>query len=947
MAVAISAAALLGGISLGGPAASLASYLPVAGTVARDSATDPVTIDALDNPGHWVTTTGSATIAATTDAATGRTALHVTDLAADRRLELGPTTGPNEIIGLPRSLRLDVSGTSGWRPVYLQVRDATGEIFHYWVGRIGAVDGWQTFDVDLTKPPATTMWGDADHVLDLPVSFFKVVVDPLPAGSTQYPVDFTIDNLRMVVDPWVPHKLDRHTFVPTAGERATLSMTLGHASTFAVKLRDELGRTRTWSGSAGASTVQRLSWNGRADNASLMSGSVQARLTFGPADDRVTVDVPYVAGLLSKRGTDPNSIVGMNTFLSEPDPSRRPFIEWQGRRLEEARVSMVRETFVWDRLEPRKGWFEWAKFDQAVEIADAHGIEVLGVLAFSAAWASSAPDTETKKRRVLYPPTNVNDFANYVRAVVRRYGDRIHNWEIWNEPNHPKFWLPGPNPEAYAPMLRAASAVIRAEDPDATVVLGGIVGTDVKYLDRLRAAGVWDDFDVLAIHGYVRLSPEASGLGGWFDRAVAYVERWGRKPLWLTEICWPVSAAEPGIPAVTTDTQAAFIGRTFQRAAEAGFSRLFWYSLIDHASGVGSRYDACGLFNTARQARPTFAALKAVGAAFEGAVTVGPFDPAASARKPATNAATASWSTTTGNSVLRLATGMRATYRLASTTAEVNFLTSLALPGAPTSMIATVTGDGTGNSLLAEFTDATGERCSVSFAPLRGGSRVIRLPLDGSAANWTCWGGDRDRRLDAPVRLRTISVHPTGIGGLTGSFALTGLAVGEGPVDRGLILARGSSLALLVSRAAATAGSTTRINLPGAKAYELVNGTRKPLTVTAGTLTLAVSRQLRAIDIPIALTHRTITPGYYTWLRWIVGDGTVARPQVLRADGQWIRTDIAKAYSAGLRSIAWDGRLVTSTGLRMPAPPGDYILRVVITAPDGRTGTIKGTVTVE
>ena len=405
---------------------------------------------------------------------------------------------------------------------------------------VDAKPHWQTFDVDLTKPPATTMWGDADHVLDLPVSFFKVVVDPLPAGSTQYPVDFTIDNLRMVVDPWVPLKLDRHTFVPSAGERATLSMTLGHASTFAVKLRDELGRTRTWSGSAGASTVQRLSWNGRADNASLMSGSVQARLTFGPADDRVTVDVPYVAGLLSKRGTDPNSIVGMNTFLSEPDPSRRPFIEWQGRRLEEARVSMVRETFVWDRLEPRKGWFEWAKFDQAVEIADAHGIEVLGVLAFSAAWASSAPDTETKKRRVLYPPTNVNDFANYVRAVVRRYGDRIHNWEIWNEPNHPKFWLPGPNPEAYAPMLRAASAVIRAEDPDATVVLGGIVGTDVKYLDRLRAAGVWDDFDVLAIHGYVRLSPEASGLGGWFDRAVAYVERWGRKPLWLTEICWPV-----------------------------------------------------------------------------------------------------------------------------------------------------------------------------------------------------------------------------------------------------------------------------------------------------------------------------------------------------------------------------------------------------------------------
>jgi hypothetical protein len=30
----------------------------------------------------------------------------------------------------------------------------------------------------------------------------------------------------------------------------------------------------------------------------------------------------------------------------------------------------------------------------------------------------------------------------------------------------------------------------------------------------------------------------------------------------------------------------------------------------------------------------------------------------------------------------------------------------------------------------------------------------------------------------------------------------------------------------------------------------------------------------------------------------------------------------------------------------VPVPPGDYVLRIVITAPDGRTGTLKGTVTV-
>jgi hypothetical protein len=116
--------------------------------------------------------------------------------------------------------------------------------------------------------------------------------------------------------------------------------------------------------------------------------------------------------------------------------------------------------------------------------------------------------------------------------------------------------------------------------------------------------------------------------------------------------------------------------------------------------------------------------------------------------------------------------------------------------------------------------------------------------------------------------------------------------------------------------------------------------------VTSGILTLGVTPQPRAVDVPIALTHRTITPTSYTWLRWLSGDGTIARPQVIGPNGQWVRTDVAKVHPAGLRSIAWDGRLTTSSGLRVSAAPGDYLLRLVFTAPDGRLGTVQGTVTV-
>jgi flagellar hook assembly protein FlgD len=912
---------------------------PPSPAVAITSPGQTVVISSFDLASNWSVVKGAATLTTITDPDAARTAVRVSSVDAAQRLELAPARGPAEIQGLPQTLLVDVKGTSGWRPLYLQVRDATGEIFIFWIGHI-ASDVWQTVSIDLTAKPAGTTWGDADGILDLPISFSRIVAGTLPDGAVTA-VDFALDNLRMVVEPWTPLALRPKTFIPSAGGSGVVTMSIGQDGPFVAVLRDEGGRTRTWAGSSSAGVSASFSWNGRDNAGSLMQGSIQARLSVGAGDDQQTVDVPYLGGLLGHPAADPNSIVGLNTFLSEVNPSRRAFVEWQARRLDEARVSQIRETFIWNRVEPRKGSFEWAKFDQAVEIADAHGIDVLGVLAYSADWASSAPSDVTGRTRSLYPPTNPNDFANYVTAVVRRYRDRIDEWEIWNEPNHPAFWYPHPNPEAYAVLLDVAAQVIRREDPGALIVLGGIVGTDVPYLDRLRAAGAWTDFDVLAIHGFVRLSPEQSGLGGWFDKAAAYVQKYGVKPIWMTEICWPISDAEPGIPAVTASSQAAFLGRTFARAAEAGVARVFWYNLVDHPSGVGSRYDACGLFDAQQQARPTFAALRTIGAAFDGSVTMGTFDPAAASRKPV-DASASAWTSGsgTGNSVVRVAGGISAKYAIGSATGSAAFATSLKLPGRPTSISATITGDGSANSILAYFQDATGESCSVTIGRLRSGSRPLRVPLDGSGANWNCWGGDGDHALDAPVSLRSVSVYPTGIGPMNGSFRMTGLAIGEGPVDNGLVLAHGRTIRLLASRVIGVTGATSTISLPGSTATELVNGTRRSLTVTSGVLHLGVSPQIRVVEAPIGMTSPSITPGTWSWLRWIAGDGTRGRPQVVRADGSWVRTDMVKTYSAGLHSISWDGRVVAASGVKTAAPAGSYTVRLVVTAPDGRTGIL-------
>jgi hypothetical protein len=48
--------------------------------------------------------------------------------------------------------------------------------------------------------------------------------------------------------------------------------------------------------------------------------------------------------------------------------------------------------------------------------------------------------TETRRDNVTDP--RPAEFAQFVEAAARRYGDRVAMWSVWNEPNQPQFLLP-------------------------------------------------------------------------------------------------------------------------------------------------------------------------------------------------------------------------------------------------------------------------------------------------------------------------------------------------------------------------------------------------------------------------------------------------------------------------------------------------------------------------
>jgi beta-glucosidase/6-phospho-beta-glucosidase/beta-galactosidase len=56
-------------------------------------------------------------------------------------------------------------------------------------------------------------------------------------------------------------------------------------------------------------------------------------------------------------------------------------------------------------------------------------------------------------------------WLNFVGAAIERYKDRIIYWEIWNEPNHRKFWGAPPSAEDYGRLVKLTAEKIRSIHP--------------------------------------------------------------------------------------------------------------------------------------------------------------------------------------------------------------------------------------------------------------------------------------------------------------------------------------------------------------------------------------------------------------------------------------------------------------------------------------------------
>src|SRR5690349_17580560 len=99
-----------------------------------------------------------------------------------------------------------------------------------------------------------------------------------------------------------------------------------------------------------------------------------------------------------------------------------------------AGATWIRVLISWDKVEPMPGAFDWGHVDHWINGTLARGMKVLGVIAYTPDWAR-LPGSDYSAT-----PFATALFATFAAKVAQRYGDRVSNWEIWNELNVPYFF---------------------------------------------------------------------------------------------------------------------------------------------------------------------------------------------------------------------------------------------------------------------------------------------------------------------------------------------------------------------------------------------------------------------------------------------------------------------------------------------------------------------------
>ncbi len=303
----------------------------------------------------------------------------------------------------------------------------------------------------------------------------------------------------------------------------------------------------------------------------------------------------------------------------------------------------------WQAVQPtRDAEYNWAAlldFERELIGAKIANLTPIVVIQHSPHWATKTYyDADNQPYQTLCGAIRADrfeDFARFMQALVRRYRQPpfdVRYWELGNEPDvDPRLvpidevygcWGDSSDPyyggEHYGNMLRVVTPAIKAVDPGAQVVMGGLMldspntttaelGKPENFLEGVLRTGAGDSFDILAYHAYgyyvdrsvdgeLTNNKWAESGGGVLGRATflrAVMARYGvEKPLMLNET--GLLFRSGGSFDDYLQAQGDHIVRILARAMAAHIHSIFWYTL----NGPG--WHSAGLLDDNQVPRPAY-----------------------------------------------------------------------------------------------------------------------------------------------------------------------------------------------------------------------------------------------------------------------------------------------------------------------------------------------------
>lgn len=260
----------------------------------------------------------------------------------------------------------------------------------------------------------------------------------------------------------------------------------------------------------------------------------------------------------------------------------------------------------WTAVQPERD--VWVYPDAYVDRFVNAGLGIIFSLDRTPRWAARNPDNYRPGTDYMDfkadLPADLDAWTEYVRRMVTRYRDRIHYWEIWNEPDIPFLRPPAgmTNAEAYYQLAATAAPVIRELAPEAKIMMSPAyylkkrndpAGYQPDFTERFIEMGGMKFIDIYAIHFYLLAGQRT------FDHPEYYREKFarirssmteaGRKPeIWNSEwgiINFTVPAHPVSLPStngMTSDQASRELVIWSAGQLAAGIEKLFWFDGLDN-----------------------------------------------------------------------------------------------------------------------------------------------------------------------------------------------------------------------------------------------------------------------------------------------------------------------------------------------------------------------------